>query len=83
MILYNINVRKEKKGRIKMARSLRLDDIKMKPRIPEPIPPPKHKLTYFCLLCNKYHYIYSNIGNDHRDYKITKAEERYGKIIIE
>ncbi len=60
-----------------MARYFRLEDIKMKPKEPVPIPPQKRKETYFCGKCERYHYIYSDIGNDHRDYKITKAEERY------
>ena len=29
---------------------------------------------YYCSRCESYHYIYSNIGNDHRDFKAEEAK---------
>lgn len=55
-----------------MARFLRLDDIRLKPRVSTPIPPPKREHTFYCEQCEKYHYEYSNVGNDHRDYKLAR-----------
>ena len=54
-----------------MARYFRLDDIKLKPK--EPIIYPSKPNRYFCILCDRYHLIYSNIGNEHRDYKVTQS----------
>ena len=50
-----------------MARYLRLDDFKLGQ--PEPTPELKLKDTYYCYKCQKYHKIYSQLGNDHKDYK--------------
>ena len=60
-----------------MARSFRLEDAMPllteieRGHQPLDLPPPKRKLTYFCGRCQRYHYIYSNIGNEHRDDKLT------------
>ena len=52
-----------------MSRYLRLEDFKLLPKEPVPLPPQKPN-RYFCEKCNRYHLIYSNIGNDHREYKL-------------
>lgn len=36
---------------------------------PDQIPQQKQRQTYYCGKCNRFHRIYSDIGNDHRDYK--------------
>lgn len=58
-----------------MGKHLRLEDFKLKPRIPTSIPLAKHKHTYYCEQCKRYHYIYSNIGNAHRDYRVKEIKE--------
>lgn len=50
-----------------MGRPWRLEEFT--PRLPQPIPPKKHKDTYFCEKCWRWHYIYSDIGNDHKDFR--------------
>lgn len=50
-----------------MARYLRLEDIKLKPKEPGKIQ--IKSLRYFCGKCARYHWVSSNIGNDHKDYK--------------
>lgn len=50
-----------------MGRYLRLEDIKLRPRVETP--KPIKSLKYYCAMCERYHWIYSNIGNEHRGYK--------------
>ena len=32
-------------------------------------------LRYHCEKCQRYHWVYSNIGNEHRDYRVTQTLE--------
>jgi len=33
--------------------------------------PPYKPDKFYCEKCKRYHLIYSNVGNDHRDYRIS------------
>mgnify|MGYP001600034643 CR=1 FL=1 len=64
-----------------MARYFRLEDAMpllsdieraskgILPALPEP-----RTNKFYCSRCESYHYIYSNIGNDHRDFKAEESK---------
>jgi len=41
------------------------------------VKPPHKPNRFFCERCRHYHLIYSNIGNDHRDYDISTLTTEY------
>jgi len=64
-----------------MGRPWRLEEFA--PKMPVPVPKKRRANTRYCIRCNRYHYIYSEIGNEHKWNMVNEQEAEAERKRIE